>query len=219
MTISVIVPVYITNDAQIAMTMRCLESAKLTKLTYELIIVETCSDYFKDECDIHIYEKEKTTCTKSINRGFKCASGDYVVLLTNDVILKSSWLECLLDCFRIKDCGLSTLATTQLKHVEQDKIDEGIWFSVAMMKKRSDYFDENYTNSWDDSDLIMRTYIDDKKIYRNFNCVVDHLDGATEHIKADHMDNFMKNREYFINKYKNHTDNRMYKLLTEGYII
>ena len=175
MSISVVIPALVSDDKKLCLTAKCLESAKQTSLDHETIIVETCTDYFKDSCDVHIYEKEKTTATKSINRGLRAANKKYVVLLTNDVILSPGWLECLLDCFtKHPDCGLSTLATTQFNHVKQDKISEGIWFSVAMFKHQDAYFDENFVNSWDDTDFIMRHYLKGLKMYRNYNCVVDH---------------------------------------------
>ena len=73
------------------MTLQCLESSLLTDVPeddVEYVIVETESDYFKDYADIHIYEAERSTATKSINRAFRVSSGDHVVLLTNDVLLK-----------------------------------------------------------------------------------------------------------------------------------
>lgn len=218
--ISVVVPVLIRTDEQITMTARCLESAQKTQQDFELVIVETESRYFQDSADIHIYEKKKTNATKSINRGFKVASGDYVVLLTNDVVLDDRWLECLLDCFNSKhDCGLATLATTQLGHAQKDEISEGVWFSVAMMQKEYALFDESYVNSWDDTDLIMKMYLKGFKMYRNFNCVVDHLVGQTQYADTLHRVNFEKNRRNFMNKYSDYKNNRMYKILTEGVIL
>jgi len=216
--ISIVIPIYISSPSGYAMTERCLKSAE-TDIEHELIIVETETDYFKDHCDIHIYEKNRTNATKSINRGFRVASGDKVVLLTNDVVLEQNWLKCLLDCFDKEDCGLATLATSQLGHKKEDKIEEGIWFSVAMMPRMDNYFDEGYVNSWDDSDLIMRTYLSGNKMYRNFNSIVEHEPGKTMYKQKDHSKNFCNNRDYFKNKYKDCKDHRMYKILTEGWVI
>lgn len=210
----------IKTSKQLRMTLDCLNSIKRTDLAYELIVVETVSDYLRDFADVHIWEREKTSCTRSINRAFSACRSDYVALVTNDVVLEDNWLERLLQPFKKhSDCGLSTLATSQLGHVRKDEISEGVWFSVAMIPSKKALFDENYVNSWDDTDLVMRTYLEGKKMYRNYNSIVEHHVGATEYLKEDHKTNFEKNRLYFEKKFKDFKDHRMYKILTEGLII
>ena len=220
MHISVVIPALITDKEQIAMSMTCIDKAKsLTNIDFETVIVETESNYLQEEADLYLYEKTRTNATKSINRGFRIATGDYIVLLTNDVMVKEGWLEALLKPFETeRDCGISTLATTQLGHHRENKIEEGVWFSVACFRKQDSYFDEKYVNSWDDTDFIMRHYLRGQKMYRNFNCVVDHLVGKTQYVKSDHMDNFWKNRFRFIEKYK-HCGNPMYDRLISGEVI
>lgn len=223
--ISVIVPIYISKPESFPMTEKCLQIAKDTSsLDIEWIIVETESDFFKDHADIHIYEKERSTCTKSINRGFKVASGTYTVLLTNDVYLKEGWDEELLKPFgEIADCGMTTLATSQHKHRAENRIEEGVWCSVFMIPsatlEKHGYFDEHYVNSWDDTDLVMSVYESGRKMYRNYNVVVDHLVGATHYADEKHMENYKKNEEYFKKKHEKYKDHRMYKILTEGWVI
>lgn len=218
--ISVVIPTLISTNDQFIMTKKCIAFAKTkSKLPFELVIVETDTNYLSDFADIYIREKEITNATKSINRGFKNCSGSKVVLLTNDVFVDNYWLECLLACFDKKDCGLATLATNQFNHVKQDKIEEGIWFSLAMMNKQDAQFDEKYVNSWDDSDLIMNIYKRGFKMYRNFNCVVQHDPGKTQYKKLDHTSNFIKNREYFKKKWEEDKDSRMYKVFTEGIVV
>ena len=217
-TISVVVPVYISNTAQIPMTYKCLELARKTSLPFELVIVETESQYFKD-ADVYIYEKKRSNPNKSINRAFKVCSGDYITLLTNDVFVEEGWLERLIECFSLPDCGLATLASTQFNHIKQDVITEGIWFSVAMMKKEDAWFDERYQSTWADTDLITRLYLTGKKMYRNFNCVVEHKPGQTEYQKPDHQSNFELNKAKYREKYKEHSESRIYKVFTEGWIV
>lgn len=218
-SISVVVPVYISNMAQIPMTHKCLELAKKTMFPFELVIVETGSQYFKDFGDVYIYEKKRGNPNRSINRAFKCCSGELVVLLTNDVFVTDDWLEMLLVCFTKEDCGLSTLASTQFNHIQQDKIEEGIWFSVAMMKKEDAWLDERFMSTWADTDLITRVYLRGEKMYRNFNCVVEHKPGQTEYQKPDHMVNFYANKERYKEKYKEHSESRIYRVFTEGIIV
>lgn len=220
MKISVVVPTLITTDKQLGLTLRCLERAKrCTSVEYKTVIVETETDYLEDYADVYIHEPKRTTATKSINRGFEASSGDYIVLLTNDVLVSDGWLECLVDCFKIDDCGIATLATTQFGHKKHDEISEGIWFSLAMFPRQTYYFDEEFVNSWDDTDFIMRQYIKWKKSYRNYNCVVEHNPGQTQYQNKKHMDNYMKNRELFIRKYQSFKDMDIYKTLIDGWVI
>lgn len=218
--VSVVVPILIRSESQHRTTIACLEAAKTkTKVPFDLVIVETESNFFKSYADVYIWEKKRTHCTRSINRGFHAATGEFVVLLTNDVIVSDGWLEHLLDCFKISDCGLSTLATNQFHHVKQNMIGEGIWFSVAAMHKKDAWFDESFEGAWDDSDLLMRVYLSGRRMYRNYNCVVDHKIGMTHYEDPAHEARQAMGREKFLAKWKDHKDTWIYTTLIGGYII
>lgn len=218
-SISVILPTLIKTDKHLGMTLRCIELArKHTDIPFELVIVETGTKYLSDYADLYLHEPEKTTDTKSLNNGFYNASGDYICLLTNDVFVDEKWLDCLLDCFKMPDCGIATLATDQFNHVKKDEISEGIWFSLAMFPRQDKYFDEAYVNSWNDSDFIMRQYLKGLKSYRNYNCVVKHLIGATQYADKKHYDNYRCNMQIFKGRYKD-TGHRIYDVLTMGIVL
>jgi len=218
--VSVVIPCYIKNDKLFGLTMRCISAARYkTNIPFKTIIVETTTNYLSDEADIHVYEKERTNATKSINRGFRCTDSQYVVLLTNDVIVGDGWLEALLKPFEVKpDCGASTLASTQFNHRKHDKIEEGIWGSVFMVRKQDAWFDEGFVNSWDDSDMWMRIYSQGLRMYRNFNCVVEHEPGQTHYGDPNHQRNFDKNRDYFVDKWKD-CGLELYNVLTQGLVV
>lgn len=218
--IDVVFPTYITNQKQLAMSIRNIELARNnTKIPFNLIIVETCSNYLTDYADIYIYERKKTNATMSINKGFYCCDGDKTVLLTNDVGVREGWLDALLECFdKNKDCGVSTLASTQFSHTQSDKIEEGIWGSVFMIPTLWAEFDRNYINSWDDSDLWMQVYSRGYKMYRNFKCVVEHDPGQTHYQDPQHQVNYEANRTYFTNKWRD-SKLPLYQILTKGYVV
>ena len=220
MSISVVVPVFIREHKHIAMTIKCISLAcAMTKIPFQLIIVETGSNYFSEYADVYIYEKNRTTADKSINRGFFCCDTEYTVLLTNDVMVNDNWLECLLEPFSLKeDCGVSTLASDQIEHVKQDRIEEGIWGSVFMIKSEYAQFDENYVNSWEDSDLWMQMYTRGYKMYRNFGCVVSHNPGQTVYNDELTQANYERNRAYFTDKWKD-SKLDLYRILTQGHVV
>jgi glycosyltransferase involved in cell wall biosynthesis len=205
--ISVIVPVYIGESKHVAMSVKCIELARQkTKLPYELIIVETCSDYLKDYADIHIYEKTRTDSIKSVNRAMRSSASDCLVVLTNDVFVDDGWLECLKDCFKIPDCGLATLGSTESKSIKEDKIIEGIWFPLSMTPQwlinKIGYYDEDYIRYWADTDYILKTYEAGYKMYRNLNCIVTHSPGTTLYNEPDHQESLVYSRTLFYQKHK-----------------
>jgi GT2 family glycosyltransferase len=87
------------------------------------------------------------------------------------------------------------------------------------MKKEDAWFDERFMSTWADTDLITRLYLTGKKMYRNFNCVVEHKPGQTEYKKPDHQSNFEANKERYKEKYKDHSDSQIYRVFTEGWIV
>ena len=219
--ISILMPIYVKNKEQIDMTFKsiCLAKQHCDLDNVEWVIVETESDYFIDEADVYIKENKKTTPTKSINRGFNNCSGDRIVYLSNDVYVGDKWLSSLNDCFNIEDCGLSTLASTELGQCKEDFIEEGVYFPICMINRKYAQFDEAYNYLWNDTDVIMRVYIDGLKMYRNHNSIVDHLKNKTLGDIPVSSDIYQRDKNIFINKFGKYSEHRMYKILTEGTFI
>jgi len=208
MSISVVIPVLITNNKQLQMTVKCIQLARAkTKLPFELVIVETESQHLIDYADTYIYESKRVNPAHSHNLGWKIATGDYVGLLTNDVYVDDNWLECLIEPFnKFADCGATTLATTQFQHQQQNLIEEGNWWSIMMSSRKIfdevGYYDEQYFAAFEDTDLLLRIYLAGYKMYRNFNCVVEHLVGATLYREGDHNEKYLAGRVLFNQKWK-----------------
>jgi GT2 family glycosyltransferase len=206
--VSVIVPVLVNSIEQVAMTIRCIKTAKeTTKIPFQVVIVETLTDYFKDLSDVYIWEKEKTNATISLNRAYKAANTEWKVLLTNDVFVKDGWLEAMFECFKQKeDCAVSTLASNQFNHNQSFKIEEGNWWSIALIPQwifdKVGYFDEDFRGVWDDTDMLMRIYRSGLKMYRNFSVVVDHLIGESHYDNPKHLENYQHGEKLFYEKHK-----------------
>jgi GT2 family glycosyltransferase len=206
--ISVILPVLFRSTEQVAMSIRCVKTAKeKTKLPFELIVVETLTDYFKDIADVYVWEKEITYATISVNRGLRVSNKDWKVLLTNDVFVEDGWLEALMECFQKKaDCGASTLASSQFKHRKSYTIEEGNWWSLVMLPQtvldKVGYFDERFRGVWDDTDLLIRIYKEGLKMYRNFGCIVHHLIGQSHYDNPRHEENYQHGEKLFYEKHK-----------------
>ena len=203
-------PVYITKPEQFDMTLKAISLAReCTKLEYELIIVETVSQYFSSGlADIYIHEKDRheSRGVRSMNRAFRLASGENLTMFTTDVFVRPGWLEAIEECLELKDCGAATLATSQFRHTPQDKIEEGNWWSIATIPTKVwaevGEFDERYKGVWSDTDYLMRLYESGRKMYRNFKVVVDHLIGATEYEEKGHKEAYSFGQELFRNKFE-----------------
>lgn len=198
-TISVVLPILIRTPKQLAMTQRCISLARAcTQHPFELIIVESGSTYFLDEADVYIHEKTPTTPEIAHNLGFQVARRkNFVVLLTNDVYVSDNWLEVLVSTFAHRDdCGLATLGTVLKGHKKEDRIEEGNWFDVAMIRRevfeRIGFYDERFHGSFPDTDFLVRAYKEGWKMYRNYNCIVS---GEPPHQTVHQNPNFQANYE------------------------
>jgi glycosyltransferase involved in cell wall biosynthesis len=218
MKISVMLPIYLKNREARDMTDKVIYLAKTrTKAHLEWVIVETCSNHYADEADVYIHERERTTPNASINAGFKACSGDYVIFLSNDVIVCENWVEYLSDCFnKHDDCGVASLGNNEHGDITQDKIIEQLYFAVAMLKKEDAWYDPEYRFVWDDTDLCMRLYKEGKKFYKNLNGLVYHNPHTTMGEYGGNKEEYNRCQEYFINKWQAHKNEPMFRRLAYG---
>lgn len=208
--VSIVLPTLIRSDEQFSTTIKCIQLARdNTKLPFELIIVETETNYLEEYADKYIHFPTKTISTNDINAGFMAAGGDYVGLLTNDVYVGPRWLEILLETFdKKKDCGIATLASTQFREVLQPgRIDEWVWCSVFLTRneylKKHNYFDSvNFPAVFDDTDFVTKLCLDGLLPYKNYGCVVHHKIGMTEYVCPKHQQRYQENGKRYNEKYK-----------------
>ena len=137
--------------------------------------------------DKYFRNPKKGFANADMNAGMDLATGEIIVLLTNDVFVKPGWLEALVDCFDIPDCGTASLGTSDHNETAQNIITEGIWCPLMAVVNKSDFrFDaETFPSYWGDTDFMMRIYEDGWRSYRNHRVICDHLGRATN--TADHV--------------------------------
>jgi GT2 family glycosyltransferase len=211
-SISVVLPVYIKTQKNISDTLKCITLLRSkTRVPFELVIVETSSKHFIGLADVYVYEKERTTPNRSVQRGFDCCKSDFVVFIGNDVFVDDNWLECLLDCFSKQDCGIATLGNSEHDNEKKDLITEGIYFSVCMVRKKDAWFDNNYTFVFDDTDMIFRIYESGRKSYKNLNCIVQHNPHTTLGEWGGEKEEYERCRAYFVKKWANCSTNPLYR--------
>lgn len=81
-----------------------------------------------------IFNNENAGFARANNQGITNSSGDYVVLLNNDTIVKKGWLEKLIEKFKIQNIGLLgpiTNSITSLQEVVLPGINESNWSNLS----------------------------------------------------------------------------------------
>ena len=236
--VSVLLPIIIEYEWQYIMTEACIRIMRATtSVPFQLVLVETKSNRFdprrergvsvihsvgiwQDDVDVYIHRPERTCMVRDLNAGLEKATGDYIVHTGNDIFTQDEWLEALLECFEIPDCGAACLAASDMKHEIQDRIIEGIYGPLFMFKAGW-RFDEDYTCIASDTDMIMRIYESGQRMYRNWRVLICHFGQVTYTKLYDHTERdvlFRRSQELFTQKHgKSRT--LMFQLLVSGAIM
>lgn len=192
-----------------------------TNYPFELVIIESGTEYFKDQADVFVPRPSAgSTLVRDLNAGIDHADGDILVHTANDIFTRPGWLEALIECFEIPDCGVATLAASDLNQRPMNKIMEGI-YGPLMAFKCGWEFDPDYKNIFSDSDLIMRIYEAGFRSYRNWRVRITHLYQQTYSVNETEEDlnsNFEAGKRLFIEKHKD-SNLFMYRVFTEGVVI
>ena len=224
--ISVLLPVIATELWQVHMTTCAINSMiDTTEVPFELAVVETLSDNFNLVGPSfprykYLHRPERTAQVLDLNAGLDLCDGDFVVYTGNDIFMRPGWLEALLECFEIPDCGIACLGMSELGHQPERKITEG--FSGPLMMFRQGWrFDESFREVFIDADLCMRVYKKGLRAYRNFNVVAVHLLQQTSATLDDQQKReqyFRDGKETFVRR---HGDSPllMYRVLSGGQVI
>jgi GT2 family glycosyltransferase len=109
--VSIVIPVYNKFEYTHACLSSVLKHSKET--AYEIIIVDDCSTDTTVHIDRYIQgvkvvrNKENLGFVGSCNAGAKIASGQYVLFLNNDTMVRQGWLTSMLECFsKFSNVGL-----------------------------------------------------------------------------------------------------------------
>ena len=226
--VSVFLPVFIKDAMQIEMTKFAIAAMRhSTKLPFELVIVETGtheSRLFEDYCDVHISFPKPAGYVKELNAGLDACTGTKIAVTGNDVFMAYGWLEALLECFNISDCGIATLSSSDLKDKlsrPTPRILEGVWGPLMMFGSQW-RFDPDYDRVFIDTDLIMRVYAAGLRSYRNWSVMVHHLGQVTHQSLLDankQNDAFQSGYALFKKKHAKNDHLLMHRCLTEGIVV
>lgn len=91
---TIVIPTYSITDELAEMAVRCLKSYK--NQCDRIIVCEdgmNYSDKLRQLSDVYIYNKQNVGFTANVNRGWKCAEGDFVGIVSSDTYLISGNLR------------------------------------------------------------------------------------------------------------------------------
>lgn len=115
---SIILPAYFLNYPLFHETGHCIgsiqEHTDMVKTPYEIILVVNgktgigLSNPQESRCQKVIEIKENVGYGAAMNRGIRVAKGEYIVLMSNDVLVFDYWLDDFQEALKYKDLVMST---------------------------------------------------------------------------------------------------------------
>ncbi len=160
-TDSSLVSIVILTCNQLEYTKLCVDSLKrYTSHPYELIFVDNGSDdgtpeYLKTIAGAKVIENaENLGFPKACNQGIEVATGDYILLLNNDVILTDQWLERLVACAN-SDAKIGIVGP-MTNNISGQQRDEHVQYSsIEEMHHYAQLFHEKNRGNWLDCPRIV----------------------------------------------------------------
>lgn len=222
---SVVLPILIRHKWQVPMTACAIDTLFCTTdIPFELVVVETEGQHFApgnphtDHPYTYRHIPKRGNPNADANLGISLCKSEKVVYTGNDVFVRPDWLGALLTVFeRHQDAGVATLASADLKARARDLIQEGAYGPFMMFKRGWTFDADLFPSSFGDTDLMMRVYAAGARCYRNWNVVIEHLNGQTINGPA-HQADYAAALERFKVKHKGSEHLLPYRFFTEGLI-
>jgi len=226
-TVSIVIPLF----NQLAYTRMCLESLRTTiPEEVEIILVDNAStdgtaDYLATLGGVGVIgNSENRGFAGACNQGIRAASGEWIVVMNNDVILSSGWLEGLWSAARRWGLDMVSPAIREGEHnydIEENArtltermngvIRRGMVSGICFMTHRKVFdaiglFDENFRiGQYEDKDLFLRAVRAGFRLGTVGNAFLHHFGSITQKsVKRSGAGKqyALENRAYFIRKWK-----------------
>ena len=208
MKYSIIIPSLTKTQEHLGVLLECIDSVNKHSVGSELILVDDGSINGLSAIEgvtKYIKHDQNKGIAPSWNDGIKASTGEYVVVINDDIKVPWGWLQGLR--VALKD-GLEVVGPG----VSHQNASEGIiesykWFpGYCFMMKRSTFdtigeFDEQFTPfNYEDTDYWTRVLKAGGKLKRNFDVQIDHKEGDVLHT-LDYEGVSKVNKEKFIKKW------------------
>lgn len=210
---SIVLATLVRKPEHVTMVEKCIEYIKAYSADYELIIVDDCSplhqEYLEKQADIYIrHEGGNKGCAVSWNDGLRKATGDYLVVVSDDVFVSPGWLECMENALKLFPNALASMPAVQNMPVSLYPEENRVWIPAScfmLLPKTLEivgYFDEQFHPfNYEDVDYWTRISQAGHTIARDYSVQVQHLEGQVIHSIDGNGETDKTNRERYIKKW------------------
>jgi hypothetical protein len=157
--ISMVIPTYSINDFLVEEAINAASSYR--KQVDELIITEDGGIYSEDlrrVADIYIYNRKNVGFSKNVNKGWKLATGDFVMIANSDTVLHNSDLNLLCEKGMVTSPHIAGLPVS-------DKLRGCFWCAPKEVTTERGMLLED-----------MRTYFSDDEYYERIKDIFSKID-------------------------------------------
>jgi GT2 family glycosyltransferase len=210
---SIILATLVRKKRHVKMVEKCIDHIKTFSKDYELIIVDDCSplhaEYLKEQADTYIrHEGGNKGCAVGWNDGLRVATGEYLVIISDDVFVSEGWLECMENALNLFPNALASMprVANMPAGLKPEECRTWIPASCFMLRKECldivGYFDEQFhPYNYEDVDYWTRIYQAKRTVARDYSVSVQHLEGQVIHSfeESDVVDK--KNRNKYLAKW------------------
>ena len=216
MKFSVVIPCYINREELLQLT----KQAVPTFGECELIVIDDCSPmgggYLRSIADIYIRNKENLGYAKSVNRGLKLATGNYIAVANNDIRVSPNWQsvaeevfgkdeQCYSCHFRMTDYEVPFKYGHTTHYTGKERWCHASFFVINPAKVKV-YYDENFFNTYDDWDYWKSVRsMGYKQAYTDKACF-QHIHSATIPSMVGHDNRNKENAEFFKDKWGDYAE-------------
>lgn len=224
MNLDVIIPVWITDDETLQITVDAVESIKKGCPDCKLILIDNGSTVgggkLRELGDVYVRNKENLGYAPAVNQGLKLA-GSIVAVANNDIRVSDNWWKISKKLFEYLDIGSVHFRMipydqafnpgNQTWHKGKER-----WCSSSFFVMRNvQLYDEFYKNGYDDYDFWLRfRKLGLTTAYTN-KVEYQHLDSFTQKKLTDRAERDKRNYEYFKEKHGEYPDILFAKMYPE----
>lgn len=216
MKFSVIMPTHINREELLQLT----KQAVPTFGKCELIVIDDASSmgggYLRSIADIYIRNKENLGYGKSVNRGLKLATGEYIAIANNDIRVSPNWQDVAQEVFkedeqtyschfRMTDYDVPFEYGRMTHYTGKERWCHASFFVINPSKVKV-YYDEEFFNTYDDWDYFQTVRkMGFKQAYTD-KASFQHVHSATIPFLDKHEERNKANAEYYKEKWGDYAE-------------
>lgn len=215
MEYSVVVLTYPRKPEHLEMLDECMTAVKEHSGEAQIILIDNHAPLdtskYKGVVDKYVRMKSNEGCAGGWNKGLKLAKGNYIAVISDDVVVKPGYLEAMRE-------AMDTIPSALVSAPGVEKLPNGmgffgieenrVWFpgSCYMVTpqtlKKVGYFDTQFVPfNYEDVDYWTRVYKAGGKLVRNYSVEVEHKEGQVIHSIEGNGEIDSENRQKYLKKW------------------